>query len=278
MKSILFPSGSFWGAGAAVAALWFGGCSSKPKNFQGDCRERFEKLHAKFEKRKFASAKEGYSDFITTCSGTEHVEQAYFELAEAQFGLKDWLEAEQEYASFLKEFPGSKRYEEQARYHMARSMAEQTEIPQRDQTKTLDAMKEYETFLADFPDSPRGDSAKSDLDRLRKLLADRDMQVARLYRRMNEPLAAAIYYKHILKEYGDRVPQREIVLKLADCYIALGQFAEADAQLEPLDGVAKDDPFRNQVKTMRRKLEEARDRHAREKKSEKEEAQKPRPM
>src|SRR5690606_3518690 len=119
----------------------------------------------------------------------------------------------------------------------------QVQIPQRDQTKTLEAMRELETFLAEFPDSPKTDSAHGELDRLGQLLAERDMLIARLYRRMNEPLAAAIYYKHLLAEYGDRVPRREINLYLADSYIELNQFPEAESILIQFDGVAQDDPF-----------------------------------
>jgi outer membrane assembly lipoprotein YfiO len=265
---------------AAAAMLLAGalGCSKKPKNPQSDCGPRFQKLHAKFEKGKYSSAKEGYAEFIVSCSGTEFTEQAFFELAEAQFALKDWMAAEQEYASFLREFAGSRRYEERARYRLALSMAKQVEIPQRDQSKTVESLREFETFLADFSDSPRVDSAKTEMDRLRRLLAERDQMIARLYRRMDEPLAAIVYYKHLLKEYGDRVPAREISLQLAECYIELRQFLEAESQLAQFDGVAKDDPFRERVRDLHRKLEEARARHAREKRKEKEAEQKPRAL
>ncbi len=266
------------GLGVALATMVLVACSSKPKNLQGDCRTQFAKLDAQFQKKKYASAKEGLSDFTTTCAGTEHAEQAEFELCESHFALQEWMEAEEEYSSFLKDFPGSKQ-EELARYRLAQSMANQAGSPQRDQSKTVDAIHEFETYLADYPESPHSDSAKSELDRLHKLLAARDMGIAHLYLRMGEPLAAAIYYKHILNQYGDRVPQREIILKLVNCYIELQQFNEAETQLTRLDGVPKDDPFLGKVKAMHKKLEKAETRYAREKKAEKEEeAQKPRAL
>ena len=255
-------------------ALFFSGCSAKPKNLAADCKDSFEKYHAKFEKKKYSAAKDGYDEFVTSCAGTEFAEEAYFELGESHFALKDWMEAEQEYESFLKEYPSSKRYDETVRYKLAVSMSRQTQIPQRDQSKTLDAIHEFETYLAQYPDSPRADSAKLEVEKLRDLLADRDTRVAKLYTRMDEPLAAAIYYKHILKEYGDRVPRRDITLKLAECYIELEQFVEAENQLTQFDGVAKDDPFREKVKLVQRKLEKAQVRYARQKKEEKKEEEK----
>lgn len=262
-------------AGALVLA--FCGCSSsKPKDAKADCEPRFQKLHEKFEKEKYAYVKEGYDEYVIACAGTEYAEQAYFELGEAHFALKEWVEAESEYESFLREFPASRRYDETVRYKLALSQGEQVEIPQRDQTKTLDAIRQFESYLALYGDTPRADTARTKLEDLRKLLVERDMRIARLYKRMGEPLAAATYYKHILKEYGDHVSRREIILKLAECYIDLEQFVEAENQLSQFDGIAKDDPFREEVKTMQRSLEKARARYAREKQEEKDDAEKKR--
>lgn len=258
---------------AAVAGLVaLSGCSSKPKDLKGDCRERFEKIHDRYTKGKYSYAKQGYGDFLVTCVGTEHVEQAHFELGDSHVQLKEWAEAELELSAFLRDYPTSRRYAESARWLLARSMSMQVHIPQRDQTKTLEAMRELETYLAEFPDSPKSDSARDELDRLGQLLADRDMLVARLYRRMNEPLAAAIYYKYLLAEYGDRVPRREINLHLAESYIALGQFPEAENILAQFDGVAQDDPFAQKIKKTREKLKKAQAKHDRQKKKEQREA------
>jgi outer membrane assembly lipoprotein YfiO len=262
-------------AGALLAVLFaalLAGCSKKPKDLKGDCRERYEKIHARFEKGRYAYAKQGYGDFIVTCAGTEHVEQAHFELSESHFRLKEWMEAEQEFSAFLRDYPTSRRYAQTARWRLARAMAKQVQAPQRDQTKTLEAIREMETFAAEFPDAPEADSARAELGALSQRLADRDMLVARLYSRMNEPLAAVIYYKHLLTEYGDRVPRREINLKLAESYVKLGQFPEAENVLVQFDGVAEDDPFAKKIAAARRDLEKAKLRYERQKRKEQRQA------
>lgn len=260
-----------FGASAALLllpGLFLAGCSGKSKDLRGDCRDRFEKIHERYEKGRYASVKQGYGDFLVTCTGTEHVEQAHFELADSHYRLKEWLEAEQEFSAFLRDYPASRRYAETASWLLARSMAEQVHIPQRDQTKTLDALRELETFLAGYPGSERSDSAEAEIERLGQLLAERDMLVARLYSRMGEPLAAAIYYKHLLSEYGDRIPRREINLKLAESYVKLNQFLEAEEILARFDGVARDDPFADEIADVRRKLDKAKARYEREKRKE----------
>lgn len=248
--------------------LFLAGCSGKPKDLRGDCRDRFEKIHERYEKGRYASVKQGYGDFLVTCTGTEHVEQAHFELADAHYRLKEWFEAEQEFSAFLRDYPASRRYAETASWLLARSMAEQVHIPQRDQTKTLDALRELETFLAGYPLSERSDSANAEIERLGQLLAERDMLVARLYSRMGEPLAAAIYYKHLLAEYGDRIPRREISLKLAESYVKLNQFLEAEEILAQFDGVARDDPFADDIADVRKEMDKEKARYEREKRKE----------
>jgi outer membrane assembly lipoprotein YfiO len=270
MKRLLSPAKSFASIGVCglVGAFLLAGCSKKPKDIKGDCRERYEKIHARFEKGRYSYAKQGYGDFIVTCAGTEHVEQAHYELSESHFRLKEWMEAEQEFSAFLRDYPTSRRYAQTARWRLARAMSKQVQIPQRDQTKTLEAMREMETFAAEFPEAPEADSARAELGELSQRLADRDMLVARLYTRMNEPLAAVIYYKHLLSEYGDRVPRREINLLLAESYVKLNQFIEAENVLIQFDGVAQDDPFAKKIAAARHKLEKAKLRYERQKRKE----------
>ncbi len=255
----------------AYGAFALLGCSSSKKLTQEQsCQERWEKAKPKFDKQKFTQAKELLSELVTSCPGSAFTEEAMFDLGESHYGLKEWEEAEQEYSSFLKDFPASKRFGELAHYRSAEVAGNQVEIPSRDQTKTVDAITAYENFLDEYPEGARADSAKTQLNKLRDLLAEKQMQIAHLYMRMGEPLAAAIYYKNLLKEYGTRVNQRDINLKLAHCYIELAQFEEAETYLGKFDGIAKDDPFKDQVKQAYKDLDKARTKLAREKKEEQE--------
>jgi outer membrane protein assembly factor BamD len=280
-KSIFRPlSGRFFYSFALAATLIITGCSSAKKKGdpQAKCGPDFEKLHQKFEAGKYVTVRDRFTDFLSDCAGTEYVEQAHYEIAESYFRLEDWSAAEQEFQYFLKEFPNSKQYLEAARLRIAQSKSKQTLIPQRDQSKTLDAISELETFLADFPEHAYADTAQIELDRLKSLLAEKDRQIARLYEKMGEPLAAVIYYKHLLKEYGDRVPKREITLDMVACYIRLHQFTEAESILEQFDGVAKDDPLKSRILSLHKELQTVRDRIAREKREIKAAAEKSDPL
>jgi outer membrane assembly lipoprotein YfiO len=261
----------FLSALAAFGAFALAACSSGKKlTKEESCQEKWDKVRPKFEKKKYVQSKELLSDLVTTCPGSPFTEEAMFDLGESHYNLEEWEEAEQEYGSFLKDFPASKKYAEIVRYRLAQASGKQTETPSRDQTKTLEAIIAYENFLNEYPEGSRADSAKADLDKLKDRLVEKQMMIARLYSRMGEPQAAAIYYKNLLKEFGGRVNEREINLKLAECYIGMLQFDEADAYLSKFDGIAKDDPFREKVKEAFRKLDKARIKLARQKKEEQE--------
>lgn len=261
---------------AAFAAL-LSGCS-KNLTKEENCQARWEKLHGKFEKKKYNESRDLYGDLIASCPGSPFIEQATFELAESQYQIGDYLEAESEFAGFLKDFPASRRYREIASYRLAMSAARQVGIPQRDQSKTVEALSEFDQFLDEFPDSKYADTAKQEVEKLMGKLVAKQLQIARLYERMHEPQAAAIYYKNLLKEYPGRLDLRDINLKLARCYVKMRQFDEAESYLSKFDGVAADDPFKKKVKEVYEELEKARSRVAKEKKEEQEQSKRQEPM
>ncbi len=254
---------------AGVSVLAFSACSKKLTKEEG-CQEKWDKAAPKFAKAKYVASKEALTDIVTTCPGSPFTEEAMFDLGESHYHLEEWEEAESEYNSFVKDFPASKKYSELARYRIAEVTGKQVETPSRDQTKTLEAITAWENFLDEYPEGARSDSAKTEIDKLKSVLATKQMMIARLYTRMDEPQAAAIYYKNVLKEFGGRVNERDVNLKLAGCYIKLAQFDEAESYLAKFDGIAKDDPFKEKIKEAYKDLEKARSKVAREKKEEQE--------
>ncbi len=245
--------------------LFLQGCagSSKTKvSHSASCMDQFTKAHERFEKGKWMDSKERLSQAITNCPGQPFVEQALFELAESHFMMKNWMEAESEYRSFLSEFPTSATYGETVRFRVAEAKAKQVRGPQRDQTPTHNAIAAFEEFLDTYPDAEKASDAKSEIARLNGILAEKHQQIARLYFRMKEYQAAAIYYKITLQDFGPFIEERDLTLKLTDCYIRLNQLDEAESHLSRFEGMEKDDPFFSQVAEKRSELETARARMA----------------
>ncbi len=229
-------------------------CSSK--NFTGTLTERCMAQHKaaeeKFKNGKYWSVKEDLEEIMKTCTGTGVIEETHFLLAESHFRLEEWLEARAEYGSFVNFFPGSP-YAETAAYRKAISAYNLSYKDSRDQSNTTFAIRDFNRFESEFPNSALLDSAYLYMDSLSNRVAENDYQIARLYFRMSEPGATAIYLKGFLDEFPKSPRQKEAIVMLINSYIQMKEFASAKFYLERLrDTYGSDEKMLSSA----RKLEE----------------------
>lgn len=224
------------------AAALLASCSSAPKNEDRTavCRAKFDKAEARYKKGEYWQIKEDLDEILTTCQGTGFSEQAQFMLAESHFHLEEWIEARGEYSSFVMNFPSSP-FAETAAYRKAVSSYNMSYSDSRDESNTLAAIDDFGRFRADHPSSALLDSTQIYLDSLTERQAEREFMVARLYWRMNEPQASAIYLKEFLDTYPKSHRWNESALLLIDSYIKLEQFEQARFYLERLRTAAAND-------------------------------------
>ena len=209
---------------------------SKPKpvaNTEKVCREKYEKASKLFHKGKDADAQEKLRDLTVGCSGYDFVEDAQYMLAESHYRTEQWIEAETEFGILVENYERTPRLEE-ARWKIARSAYEQSPTWDRDPGLTTSAIKRYRAYLADFPAAPHTDSARSDLAKLQDKLAMRRFKTGKLYMRMDEPLAATMYYNLLLREYPEFKHAQLARLDVARAYARLDQFDRARETLDTL--------------------------------------------
>ncbi|MCL2261411.1 MAG: outer membrane protein assembly factor BamD [Fibromonadales bacterium] len=197
------------------------------------CVREYKVAEEKFKKGKYWGAKEDLAEVMQNCTGTGVMEESHFLLAESHFRLEEWLEARAEYGSFVNFFPGSP-YVETAAYRKAVSAYNLSYKDSRDQSNTTFAIRDFSRFDAEFPNSVLLDSAYMYLDSLSNRVAENDFQIARLYSRMGEPGAAAIYLKAFLEDFPKSPRQREAIVMIINSYIDMKEFASAKFYLERL--------------------------------------------
>jgi len=210
-------------------------CSSKARtgSLTDRCMADYKTAEEKFKNGKYWSVKEDLDEIMKTCTGTGVIEETHFLLAESHFRLEEWLEARAEYGSFVNFFPGSP-YVETAAYRKAVSAYNMSYKDSRDQTNTNFAIRDFHSFESLYPNSALLDSAYMYLDSLSNRVAENDFQIARLYFRMGEPGATAIYLKEFLDEFPKSVRQKEAIVMLINSYIEMKEFASAKFYLERL--------------------------------------------
>jgi len=197
------------------------------------CKAQYNAAEAKYKAGRFWRVKDDLTEILQNCSGTGVMEETHFMLAETHFRLEEWIEAREEYGSFVNFFPGSP-YSETAAYRRAVSAYNLSYKDSRDQSNTTFAIRDFNRFTSDFPNSALLDSAFMYLDSLSNRVAENDFQIARLYSRMREPGAAAIYLKEFLDDFPKSPRQREAIVMLIGSYIDMKEFAAAKFYLERL--------------------------------------------
>jgi outer membrane protein assembly factor BamD len=218
---------------ALVPALSSCSKSKVVANPEKVCREKYEKATKLFQKEKDNDAQEKLRDITVSCAGYEYVEEAQYMLAESHFRTEQWMEAETEFGILVENYERTPRMEE-ARWKIARSAFHQSPSWDRDPGLTETAIKRYKAYLLDFPAAPHLDSAKTDLQTLQDKMAKRRYQTARLYLRMDEPLAATMYYNLLFREFPESKDVPQARLDVARAYAQLDQFDRARETLDTL--------------------------------------------
>lgn len=114
-----------------------------------------------------------------------------------------------------------------AYYLRALSYYEQIADVERDQEPTLKAKRALEDLIARYPNSPYARDARLKLDLTIDHLAGREMVVGRFYQKQGFYLAAINRYRTVVEEYSTTTHAPEALLRLTECYVALGLDNEA---------------------------------------------------
>jgi len=197
------------------------------------CKAEYSAAETKYKAGKYWSAKDDLNEILQNCTGTGVMEEAHFMLAEVHFRLEEWAEAREEYGSFVNFFPGSP-FTETAAYRKAVSAYNLSYKDSRDQSNTTFAIRDFNRFGSDYPNSGLLDSAVMYLDSLSNRVAENDFKIARLYSKMGEPGAAAIYLKEFLDDFPKSPRQKEAIVLLISSYIDMKEFSAAKFYLERL--------------------------------------------
>jgi outer membrane protein assembly factor BamD len=241
-----------------LSATMFISCASKKPIVSRAqlCNDHYTEITGKFEGNPSNHLlKEELSIFLSRCMGTIYMEDAQYMLAQLHFNLKEYVRARGEYDIFMENFPSSDRIET-AMYHKALASALQPYVEGRDESNTRQARIEFGNFVSLFPLSAKRDSAEYHMNRMMERMALRDYNIARLYLRMKEPQAAAIYLKDFIAEYPDSDLYESAITNLIQCYIRLEQFDQAQFYLDRY----RNDPILTPTATDVRRLQAELDR------------------
>ena len=183
----------------AISAI---GCASKmkEKELTMDAHFYFNRGLVEMKKKDYPKAIGDFQTVVESFSGSEIVDEALFNLAEAHFKNEDYLTAAYEYERVYVDYPSSD-YAAQAQYKKALSYFMESPKASLDQENTRLAIDEFNRFIENYPNNSLVADAQSKIEELREKLAYKDYLAAQLYFKMKYWDAAIIYYQSVIKEY-----------------------------------------------------------------------------
>ncbi len=214
-----------------LSLVFFWSCS-RPLNFSEGtpCSVRLEMISREFERERYVDVREPLNKYAITCASQDKLDYAYYLLAESYYLLEDWSLAELEYQSLLDNFPNTK-YREEVTYKKAQSLFNQKLSWDRDQEIVYFSLQANQFFLAEYPASDYVLKVRNNILELRKILAKRVLEIARIYQHFGKNLSAIVYYKSYLEEFIDLADEAKIYYNIAQCYVEIQQFTQAEEYL-----------------------------------------------
>jgi len=127
---------------------------------------------------------------------------------------------------YLQLHPGTKDAA-QAQQIISASYFDRVSSPSRDQGETKKAITELETLIRRYPNSEYSEEAKRRIKLARDTLAAAEMNVGRYWQKKGNYLAAVNRFKTVVSEYQQTTHVEEALMRLTECYMALGIVNEA---------------------------------------------------
>ena len=127
---------------------------------------------------------------------------------------------------FLAIHPGNKDAP-YALYLVGLNYYEQIEDVNRDQSITKQALDSLGELVRRYPDTRFASDARLKVDLVRDHLGGKEMEIGRFYQRRSQWLAATVRFRTVVDEYQTTTHTPEALMRLTECYLALGIPAEA---------------------------------------------------
>ncbi len=127
---------------------------------------------------------------------------------------------------YLAVHPGTKDAA-QAQDIIATAYFDRMSTPSRDQGETKKAIQEMEALVRRYPDSEYSVETKRRIKLAQDTLAASEMNVGRYWQKKGNYLAAVNRFKTVVTDYQQTAHVEEALMRLTECYLALGIVPEA---------------------------------------------------
>ncbi len=230
----------------------------------GRDKELFEQGLTEFQKHHYIQGRLLLNTLINTYPDSPFLAMAKLANADSFYaeGTTEALaQAEVEYKDFANFFP-THPFADDALLHVGYIKMRQIQAPNRDQTNTRMAEKALLALLQRYPNTNLKEEIQRRLKDVREVLAEHEMEVARLYMKREQPKGARGRLGTVTEQYPDYTKLDEALFRLGIIYFENEQDPErASKYLTQLVRQFPDSPYRKKaaemIETMGKPIPEA---------------------
>lgn len=211
----MVKNGSFAIVGVVVAVMVFG-CGGGVENdpiLRLSARESLEQGKALMEQEKYARAREYLIHAFEVEPNSAGGREALLMVADAHFlqgGNQNFIKAEAKYRDYQNRFPTSE-YSGYVQVQIAKSLAQRTLKPDRDQSATRKALDAFNDVIRLYPTSEHVEEAESEIVRLRAILAESEFLKGHFNFKRRLYKAAIARFEYLEERYPE-YPEMDKVL------------------------------------------------------------------
>jgi len=218
-------------AAAAVLTASLAGCASTgnkadTKYVARDVDTLYNAAMERLDKRQYRIAAALFDEVERQHPYSAWARRAQLMSAFSYYLARKYPESIQSAQRFLSIHPGNKDAP-YALYLIGVDYYEQIQDVTRDQKITQQALDSLGEVVRRYPDTRYAADARLKIDLVRDHLGGKEMEIGRFYERRRDWLAATIRFRKVIDEYQTTTHVPEALMRLTECYLALGVPEEA---------------------------------------------------
>ena len=202
------------------------GCSRQSDIFEDDLSYRYENGMEYFDSEKYSKAETEFTLIIQNNPGSSIALEAQYYLAESIYFQERYAEAEVEYDRYIR-FSNDVQKIEKARFRSCECAYMSTNEYLFDQGYSAELLDKLQFFIEEYPGSEFGEEIISYMHNVRRRLAQKEYETARLYLKLKEFESARIYFQNVVDNYYDTDFADEARISIIFSYLLDGDLETA---------------------------------------------------
>jgi outer membrane protein assembly factor BamD len=171
-----------------------------------------------FQRRRWDNAVTGFERLTSSLPARDTLlPRAFWYLAKAQQGRREWLLAAQSFQRLVDGFPEDSLADD-AQLEVARSYRRLWRKPTLDSQYGETSVAAYRQFLGLFPDSPLTSQATNESRALEEWFATKNYEIGQHYLRRKMYDSAIIYFRDVMRLYPSAPTARKAGLRMVQAY------------------------------------------------------------